>query len=136
MPEPVDPALEFESETLMQSVSGARVILWEPAAGEFHSLELRQKAQLLAYMELWADGRRMGEKQFNGSEGRVKSTNRMLQAFKIHKIRGYGIVLPLKGKKTFALVDWDVAKKDNKAKPRVLERARDRAAAFETKFGK
>jgi hypothetical protein len=130
-----DKAERFRCESLVDRGEN-RVLLSAEASKEFWALDTRQKARLLANMELWAEGRQMTDKQFNGSEGRAKGgVNRMLMAFKIHKIRCYGFVCPLEGRKTFVIVDVDPAKKTDKGKVRVLDRAKDRVVAFEKRYG-
>ena len=130
-----DKAEQFRCETLVDR-GGNRVLLSAEAGKEFWALETRQQARLLANMELWVDSRQMTEKQFNGSEGRTKGgLNRMLMAFKVHKIRCYGFVCPLEGRKTFVILDIDPAKKTNKGKVRILDRAKERVVAFENRYG-
>lgn len=131
-----DEAARFECETMAQKIQGDRVLLHEEAGKEFWALDDRQQARLLSIMELWADGRVLTDKQFNGNEGRTKGgINRMLQAFKVHKIRCYGFVCPLEGRKTFVIVDIDPAKKSDKGKSRILDRAKTRVVNFEEKYG-
>ena len=131
-----DDAERFQCETLVEKKGGDRVLLSQGAAKEFWALEQRQQARLLANMELWVDGRQMMDNQFNGNEGWTKGTDkRMLKAFKVRKVRCYGFVAPLKGRKTFVIVDIDPAKKTEKGKPRVLDRAKARVVAFEEKYG-
>lgn len=126
----------FQCVTLVEIKGGNRVLLSKEAGKEFWALEKRQQARLLANMELWADGRRMSENQFNSSEGRTKGgIDRMLMAFKVWKVRCYGYVCPLEGRKTFVIIDVDPAKKTDKGKVRVLDRAKDRVVAFEKKYG-
>lgn len=131
-----DEAEQFQCETLVDRKGGNRILLSREAGKEFWALETRQQARLLANMELWADGRQMMDTQFNGNEGRTKGgVNRMLQTFKVHKVRCYGFVCPLKGQRTFVIVDIDPAKKSNRGKVRLLDRAKARVVAFETKYG-
>lgn len=136
MSESQDTAKQFQCETLVDKKGGSRVLLSTEAGKEFWALETRQQARLLANMELWSDGRPMSETQFNGNEGRTKGgINRMLQAFKVHKIRCYGFVCPLQGRKTFVIIDVDPAKKAEKGKVRILDRAKNRVVTFENKYG-
>lgn len=135
MNDPEDEARRFACETL--SIKGGnRVLLSSEAGKEFWLLDSRQQVRLLANMDLWVEGRAMSENQFNGNEGRTKGgVNRLLQAFKVRKVRCYGFVCPLEGRKTFVIVDVDPAKKANKGKVRILDRAKTRVVAFETKYG-
>lgn len=131
-----DEAGRFHCETLVARWGGNRVLLSEEAGKEFWALDRRQQARLLATMELWVDDRTMTEKQFNGSEGRTRGRiKRMLMAFKMHKVRCYGFVCPLEGRKTFVIVDVDAAKKSNKGKARILDRAKERVVEFESNYG-
>src|SRR5207237_10583300 len=131
-----DEADRFGCETLVGKWGGNRVLLSHEAGKEFWALDRRQQARLLAVMELWADDRTMTDTQFNGNEGRTKGrVQRMMMAFKIRKVRCYGFVCPLGARKTFVIVDVDPAKKSNKGKARILDRAKDRVVAFELQYG-
>lgn len=129
-----DEGSRFNCETLAEIKGKNRVLLSAEAAKDFWSLEKRQQARLVANMDLWAEGRQMTDTQFNGNEGRARN-NRMLQAFKVHKVRCYGFVCPLEGRKTFVVIDVDPDKKSDRGKPRVLERAKTRLVNFEEKYG-
>lgn len=135
MSDSTDEAEQFECETLAEKGAN-RVLLSKEAAKEFWTFETRKQAKLVANMDLWVDGQILADNQFNANEGRTKGgINRMLQAFKVRKIRCYGFVCPLQGRKTFVIVDVDPAKKSDKGKPRVLERAKERVIRFENKHG-
>lgn len=122
---------------LLASGSVARVIAQRGAFDQFKELDGRQKAQLLARMTLWSDGRHMPSEHFNANEGRCRKgdINRLLQAFKVHKVRLFGFVRPFANRKTFIVVDIDPAKKQDRANRRILARATDRVISFEEAFG-
>lgn len=106
-----------------------RVVLLADATSDFDMIEERKQARLVRIMELWCDSQRLTEEQFNGNEGREQkgSTNVLMQAFKTHKVRLYGVDVQIGGKRTFAILEIDAAKKQNKADPKVLKRAMLRA---------
>ncbi len=100
-------------------------------------IDERKMARLTRIMELWTEGQQLTAEQFNGNEGRAKRGDRniMLQAFKTHKVRLFGIVMSLDSLRTFLIVDLDPAKKQNKADPKILKRAQNRALDLTTKAG-
>lgn len=77
-------------------------------------------------MRLWCEGRPLTPKMFNGNEGRTSRHNLMLMAFKTFKTRFYGFSASVGGKRTFVIVDTDPAKKQDKADPTILKRAKRR----------
>lgn len=100
---------------------------------EFLALDSKKQARLLANAKLWADGHKPTEEQFNGNEGRCGGENdRMLVAVKVHKVRLYGFVRSFRGKRTLLLVDIDSSKKQNKANPRILKRAKATATELDS----
>ena len=116
----------------LASSSARYVVVHEAAVADFDAIEERKQARLLRVMELWCEGQRLSEEQFNGNEGRAKHGNIsvLLQAFKTHKIRLYGIDSNIRGYRTFIIVEIDGAKKQNKADPKVLKRAKESAIAM------
>lgn len=92
-------------------------------------MEEKAKSQFLRIMDLWIEARALTPQQFNGNEGRAKrgSANILLGAFKRFKIRLYGFSHNLSGRRTFIIIDLDPAKKQDKADPKVLKRAKERA---------
>jgi hypothetical protein len=116
--------------------SVARVLMAKTVTQEFIAVESKKQARLLSNAKIWADGHPPNEEQFQGNEGRCGGENdRMLVAVKVHKIRLYGFVRRYRGKKTLLIVDIDVAKKQNKANPRILKRAKAAAVAMDAKCG-
>lgn len=125
----------FECEVL-SSGTGGRVLLNKQAAKDFWGLDTKQQARFLAIMDLWANDQRLNEKQINHNEGRTKGgIDRLLQAFKIRKVRCYGFVCPLGGVKSFVVIDIDTAKKQIRGAKRILDRAKARVNSFEKKYG-
>lgn len=55
----------------------------------------------------------------------------MLVAVKVHKVRLYGFIRSYRNQKTLMLIDIDADKKQNKANPRVLKRAKVAATALD-----
>ncbi|WP_152569483.1 MULTISPECIES: hypothetical protein [Sphingomonas] len=108
------------------STGNGQVAILSHVKPDFDGIEERYQSRLLRIMELWCDGRPLTEEMFNPNEGRATRTNLMLQAFKGFKIRLYGFVRQVSLKKTFIIVDMDTAKKQNKADPKILKRAKSR----------
>ncbi|WP_232495996.1 hypothetical protein [Novosphingobium kaempferiae] len=118
------------------SGAAARVLMAAKVVSEFMEVETRKQSQLLSRMKLWADGIPPSKEQFNGNEGRCGGANdRMLVAFKTNKVRLYGFVRHYRGVKTVIIVDIDAAKKQDKASPRILRRAKEAAVLFDGKCG-
>jgi len=115
----------------------ASVAIAEFLQDELAEIDERKMARLTRIMELWTDGQQLTAEQFNGNEGRAKrgDVNVMLQAFKTHKVRLFGIVMRVDALRTFLIVDLDPAKKQNKADPKILKRAHDRALDLTIKAG-
>lgn len=118
----------FDLVPLASSSRGC-VVIESKLKSAFDALDDKIKSQFLAIMDLWIEGRTLTDKQFNGNEGRAKrgSTNVMLCAFKRFKIRLYGFVHGFKGRRSFVIVELDPAKKQDKADPKILSRAKARA---------
>lgn len=104
---------------------------------EIAEIDERKMARLTRIMELWTEGQQLTAEQFNGNEGRARrgDVNVMLQAFKTHKIRLFGIVMRVDALRTFLIVDFDPAKKQNRADPKILKRAQGRALDLTIKAG-
>lgn len=112
------------------------VVIHEAAVGDFDALDERKKARLIRIMELWIDGQRLTEEQFNGNEGREQKgdINVLIQAFKTHKVRLYGVDERIDGKRTFAILEIDSEKKQNKADPKILKKAKSKAIDLVTEM--
>lgn len=78
-------------------------------------------------MKLWCEGRKLAPTMFNYNEGRSKQKNLLIQAFKAFKIRFYGFERHLSDRRTFIIIDYDPAKKQDKADPNILKRAKSSA---------
>lgn len=114
----------------------ACVLMAKSVTQEFIGIESKKQARLLSNAKLWADGHRPNDEQFQGNEGRCGGANdRMLVAVKVHKIRLYGFIRRYRERKTLILIDIDVNKKQNKASPRVLKRAKAAAVAMDEMCG-
>lgn len=112
----------------------ARVLMAKAVTGDFLTIDSKKQARLLANAKLWADGLRPSDEQFNGNEGRCGGDNdRMLVAVKVHKVRLYGFVRGYKGLKILFIVDIDAEKKQNRANPRVLKRAKASAVCLDAR---
>jgi hypothetical protein len=104
----------------------AQIVILEKVKKVFEGIEEQPKARLTRVMELWCLGKPLTDKMFNGNEGRSKQKNMMLQAFKAWKVRLFGIVTSISGKKTFIIVNIDSAKKQEKADKNILRIAKER----------
>ncbi|QUM73040.1 hypothetical protein [Sphingopyxis granuli] len=111
---------------LLEEQPGGRVAIRTVARKEYDALEDQKKGRLQAIMKLWCEGRSLTPKMFNGNEGRTPRHNMLLQAFKTFKVRFYGFCCEIGGKRTFIIVDSDPAKKQDKADPAILKRAKRR----------
>jgi len=121
---------------ILAATDGACVAICEDAEEDFDGLDERKQAQLLRAMDLWCAGQRLTPEQFNASEDRARKgdLNVLVQAFKVWKVRFYGAVFQVGGKKHFLVVDADLAKKQRKADPKILKRAKVRALALAEKL--
>lgn len=117
------------SSRVLAASEGRCVAIMENVEGDFSDIEEKKQAQLLRVAERWSGGHRLTPEQFNGNEGRARDggLSVMLQAFKTHKVRLYGIDIQIAGVRTFMILDADIAKKQTKADPGRLRRAQDRA---------
>ena len=129
---------EIECELVHEGTSG-RVLMSSEVIDDFMALETRKQAQLLSRAKLWADGIRMTREQFNGNEGRCGGANdRMLVALKTTnamKTRLYGFVRHYRDQRTLLIVETDTAKKQDKANPRILKRAKAKAVVLDERCG-
>jgi hypothetical protein len=124
-----DVVLDSLNCAILAEAKGGRVVIDKDVQPQFDELEDKAKAQFLRVMDLWNQNQRLTSEQFNGNEGRAKrgSLNVMLSAFKRFKIRLYGFAGAIGGLRTFVVVAVDPAKKQDRADPKVLKRARERA---------
>ncbi|WP_397586696.1 hypothetical protein [Sphingobium fuliginis] len=112
------------------ATTGHCVICTDKIAKEYEKLEDRVQARLERAMLRWCDGHALTPEMFNGNEGRSVG-NLMLQVFKTHKVRLYGYETTLQGRRTFIIVERDLAKKQNKADQELLKRAKNNIDAKE-----
>ncbi len=106
--------------------SGARVVIRHAIRKAYDSLDFRAQGRFTPIMKRWCDGDKLTPEMFNRNEGRSPRRNIMLQAFKAFKVRLYGFSLIVNEKRTFIIVDADPAKKQDKADPKILKRAKSR----------
>jgi hypothetical protein len=121
-----DDSLEHIECDVLAEHSGARVVIRRTLTKAWEALGDRAQARLLPIMKRWCDGDKMSPEMFNHNEGRSSRHNIMLQAFKAFKVRLYGFSFAVGEKRTFIIVDADPAKKQNKADPKILKRAKTR----------
>ena len=123
-----DPAEDYQCATLVDH-DGSRIWISPAPRAGFDSLGEAQRERLLRIMELWCGELSLTKTMFNGNEGR-SSGGTMLKAFKGFKHRFYGFERKIDGVRTFVIVDHDPAKKQDKADPHILKRAKGRIDSF------
>jgi len=121
-----DESLEQIECDVLDERYGARVAIRRATRRSYDGLDDRKKGRLIAIMQGWCEGRRLTPDMFNANEGRTSRHNMLLQAFKAFKVRLYGFSSAIGGKRTFVIVDADPAKKQDKADPKILKRAKRR----------
>lgn len=121
-----DSAMEAIDCDLLEQRYGARVVIRRAVRKDYDALDDQKKGRLHAIMRLWCEGRSVTPQMFNGNEGRTNGHNVLLQAFKTFRVRLYGFGGDVGGKRTFVIVDSDPAKKQDKADPKILKRAKRR----------
>lgn len=125
-----DPAEEYQCSTLVDH-EGSRVWITLASVRHFKALDEAGREKLRTIMRYWCEERALTDKMFNGNEGR-STGGTMLKAFKTFKHRFYGFERKIGGSRTFVVLDYD-GKKQNKADPVVLKRAKARIDEFEGK---
>lgn len=115
---------KLDCESLVRTAK-AQVAIARRLLPEYRSFVDQKRARFEAVMERWCDGIPLTPEMFNANEGRSKS-GLLLQAFKGFKIRLYGFDRKVATLRTFLIVEIDPAKKQTKADPRVLKRAKSR----------
>lgn len=136
---PKDDSLEHIECDVLAEHSGARVVIRRAVRKVYDALDDRAQGRLSAVMKRWCDDPdQLTPEMFNGNEGRSSRHNEMLQAIKNNaaKVRLYGFSFLVADKRTFIIVDADTAKKQNKADPNILKRARSRIDDFLDKYEK
>jgi hypothetical protein len=126
MDNPKDDSLEHIDCDVLAEHSGARVVIRRVIRKFYDALDFQKQASFEAKMKRWCDGDKMTPEMFKHNEGRSSRHNVMLQAFKAFKVRLYGFSFSVGDKRTFIIVDADPAKKQNKADPNILKRAKSR----------
>lgn len=121
-----DDSLERVLCDRLASADGARVAVRRSIRSAFDGLSDKEQGRFIRIMELWCENRPLAPNMFNHNEGRSNHHNLLIQAFKAFKIRLYGFERRLSGIRTFFIVDFDPAKKQDKADPIILKRAKSR----------
>ena len=116
---------DLECEPLVKTAK-AQVAIARHLLPAYRGINDQKQGRFEAIMKRWCDGVPLTPQMFNGNEGR-SSDGILIQAFKGFKIRLYGFVRQVRSVKTFLIVDIDPAKKQDKADPKVLKRAKIRA---------
>lgn len=114
---------EDDSCHVIVDVAGRRVMIIKELKDQYERFPIKEQARFYRIMEMWCFGHNMPKKMLNKSEGRSPKGNILIQAFKAFKIRLYGFV----SGSDFIIVEIDPAKKQDKADPRMLDRAKTRA---------
>lgn len=115
----------LDCKVLVETAKG-QVAITRKLLPSFEQLADQKRARLEAVMRRWCDGVPLTAEMFNGNEGRT-TAGILLQAFKGFKIRFYGFARQVASVRTFLIVDVDPAKKQDKADPKILSRAKSRA---------
>ena len=139
MNEPKDDSLEQIECDVLAEHSGSRVVIRRAIRKSYDALDDRAQGRFSAVMKRWCDDpSQLTSEMFNGNEGRTSRHKIMLQAFKNNaaKVRLYGFPFSVAKKNTFIIVDTDTAKKQTKADPNILKRAKSRVDDFLDKYGK
>lgn len=115
---------DIDCDHVLTGATG-RVLMAKVVTADFVQLESKKQARLISNAKLWADGLNPHSDQFQGNEGRCGGANdRMLVAVKVHKVRLYGFIRRIENMKTLIIVEIDSAKKQDKASPRMLRKAK------------
>lgn len=130
-----DESLERIGCDVLEERCGARVVIRRAMRGVYDALAAQKQGRFVAIMQRWCEGGRLTPEMFNGNEGRTARHGVLLQAFKTFKVRLYGFSTAVGGNRTFVIVDADPAKKQNKADPKILKRARRRIDDLLDEFG-
>jgi len=115
----------FQCDPLIET-AGAQVAILRRLLPTYRGFKEQTRARFAAVMKRWCDGVSMPIEMFNWNEGR-SADGIMIRAFKGFKIRLYGFERTVSAKRTFLIVEIDPAKKQDKADPKVLSRAKKRA---------
>lgn len=127
MRDDTDESLDSLECDLLAEAGGSRVVILRAVWKEFDALDDKNQGRFRRIMELWCVNERLTPEMFNANEGRSPKDNLLLQAFKAFKVRLYGFVRTVQGTRTFIVIDVDPAKKQDRADPGILKRAKGRA---------
>lgn len=115
---------DLDCEPLVRTAK-SQVAITRRLVADYQGFEENKRARFESVMTRWCDGIPLTPEMFNTNEGRSKNNIR-LQAFKGFKIRLYGFDRKVASIRTFIIVEIDPAKKQDKADPRILKRAKRR----------
>jgi hypothetical protein len=116
---------DFDCEPLVRTAK-AQVAIARRLLPTYRGVSDQKQGRFEAIMRRWCEGVALTSEMFNGNEGRSPN-GILIQAFKGFKIRLYGFVRQVRNIKTFLIVEIDPAKKQDKADPKVLKKAKRRA---------
>jgi hypothetical protein len=116
---------DLECEPLVRTAK-AQVAIARRLLPAYRGINDQKRGRFEAIMNRWCEEVPLTPEMFNGNEGR-SSDGILIQAFKGFKIRLYGFVRQVRSVKSFLIVELDPAKKQDKADPKVLKRAKNRA---------
>lgn len=123
-----DPATKYGCATLLDH-DGSRVWIAIGVHASYAGFDEQKRERLMRVMRNWCEEIALTKAMFNGNEGRsVEGT--MLKALKTFKHRLYGFERRVEGVRTFIIIDYDPAKKQDKGDPKILKRAKARVDAF------
>lgn len=122
-----DESLEDLECDRLAECNGSQVAIARNVRDEYDALPTKQLGRFQRAMEMWCEGHRLPKEMWNANEGRSPKQNLLIQAIKAFKVRLYGFVRHVGDKKTFIIVDLDPAKKQDKADPIIVKRAKSRA---------
>lgn len=116
---------DLDCEPLVRTAK-AQVAMARRLLPTYRGVSDQKQGRFEAIMRRWCEDVSLTPEMFNANEGR-SSGGILIQAFKGFKIRLYGFVRQVQRVKTFLIIEIDPAKKQDKADPKVLKRAKRRA---------
>jgi hypothetical protein len=122
-------SLERFGCVLIVRKGASQVVIEASLVKDYNRLDATARARMERVMELWCEERALTKAMFNGNEGR-SAKGKMLQAIKAFRVRLYGFVTQLDGRRSFVIVDYDAAKKQDPADQNILKRAKGRVDGF------
>lgn len=126
---PEKDSLEPFGCVLIVRKGASQVVIEASLVKDYNRLDAAARARMERVMELWCEERALTKAMFNGNEGR-SARGTMLQAIKAFKVRLYGFVTDIDGRRSFVIIDHDPAKKQDAADQNILKRAKGRVDGF------